>query len=351
MKHSIIPLFIPHSGCPHQCVFCNQVRITGRTTPVTPEEVRNKINLYTTGPGEQKQWEAAFYGGTFTALPPHLIKALLKPASEAMREGRITAIRISTRPDAIDEQILQILLDGGVRTVELGVQSMDQEVLKKSERGHTAEQVCLAVQQLKKAGLSVGLQFMVGLPGEDGASLRRTARRGVRLHPDFIRIYPVLVLEGTALADSWRQGQYSPCTLESALCACAFLKKYYGRHSIPVIRTGLQATEELDRGGSFLAGPYHPAMGELTDQYLFRHAVNHTWKNMKGSPKNIMCHPRDRSKIMGFRGKNWKEWQTRFGGRLQCREEASIQPGMIILKTDQEKKEIFPESEIYCYSR
>ena len=100
-----------------------------------------------------------------------------------------------------------------------------------------------------------------------------------------------------------------------------------------------------------MAGPYHPAMGELTDQYLFRHAVNHTWKNMKGSPKNIMCHPRDRSKIMGFRGKNWKEWQTRFGGRLQCREEASIQPGMIILKTDQEKKEIFPESEIYCYSR
>lgn len=350
MKRSIIPLFIPHLGCPHQCVFCNQVRITGQTTPVTPEDVKRKIDSYINASEEKKQWEAAFYGGTFSALPIPLMKALLRPAAEALQAGKISAIRISTRPDAIHGDVLSVLRRNGVKTVELGVQSLDPAVLKKAERGHTAEQVAEAVKQLREASFSIGLQFMVGLPGEDYASVRKTARAGVRLHPDFIRIYPVLVLKDTVLAAWWKSGQYSPYTLKTAVYLCAFLKKYYGKYSVPVIRTGLQATEELDRGTSFLAGPYQPAMGELTDQYLFRHEISHAWSRMKGTPEKIICHPRDRSKIMGYRRETWESWQAAFGGRLQCREDISMMPGTVLLETDLEKREIVLAIQAYCHS-
>lgn len=331
MKYAIIPLFIPHSGCPHQCVFCDQVRITGTATPVTPEEAEQTIASYRMTSGGDRHWEAAYYGGSFTALPLSVMEALLQPAKEALDTGRIQSIRLSTRPDCIDEARLALLTRMGVSTVELGAQSLDDEVLRLAERGHTARDTAEAVRTLRAAGFRVGLQFMIGLPGESGASLRRTARLGAALHPDFVRLYPVLVLRGTKLQALFEAGTYRPLTVEEAAFRCAFLKRWYEDRGISVIRMGLQATEELDRGTSLLAGPYHPAMGELADQVIVRHAVRRALRNAAGAA-TLICHPRDRSKVMGQRRKNWLRLENEFGP-LQCQESQAVAPGTAVLET------------------
>lgn len=326
MKHSIIPLFIPHYGCPHQCVFCNQVRITGASTPVRPEDVAGIIRQYLDSAREPRDWEAAFYGGSFTALPIDVMEALLQPAAEALREGRIGGIRLSTRPDCISMGILALLKRMGVTTVELGVQSLDPKVLLLAERGHTVDDTKQAVRLLKEAGFSVGLQFMVGLPGEDGGSLRRTARAGAALRPDFIRMYPVLVLRDTKLCRMYERGAYEPLSVREAAFRCAFLKRWYGAHGIPVIRTGLQATEELDRGDALAAGPYHAAMGELTDQVIARHVLHHALRHLHGDRLTITCHPRDRSKFTGYRGETKKWLETKFTSVIY-KEDPTLQVG------------------------
>lgn len=328
MKHSIIPLFIPHYGCPHQCIFCNQVRITGQTTPVTPSDVARIIDNYLASAKEPRFWEAAFYGGSFTALPLDVMEALLRPASEALAAGRIGKIRLSTRPDCISEEILGVLSRMGVSIVELGVQSLSDDVLTLAERGHTAGDAARAVRLLREGGFQVGLQFMTGLPGETMAILRESARKGAALHPDFIRLYPVLVLKDTKLAAMHLEGSYQPLTLGEAVFRCAFLKRWYQRHGIPVIRTGLQATEELDRGDSLLGGPYHPSMGELTDQYIWRHNLRRAVSHFPyGTALQIRCRREDRSKLMGYKKTTWLLLQKWAGPHVEIVEDPSIPRG------------------------
>lgn len=328
MKHSIIPLFIPHYGCPHQCIFCNQVRITGQTTPVTPSDVARIIDSYLASAKEPRFWEAAFYGGSFTALPLDVMEVLLRPASEALAAGRIGKIRLSTRPDCISEEILGVLSRMGVSIVELGVQSLSDDVLRLAERGHTAGDAEEAVRLLRERGFQVGLQFMTGLPGETMAILRASARKGAALRPDFIRLYPVLVLKDTKLAAMHLEGSYRPLTLEEAVFRCAFLKRWYQRHGIPVIRTGLQATEELDRGDSLLGGPYHPSMGELTDQYIWRHEIRRAIRGIPyGTVLQILCRREDRSKLMGYKKSTWRLLGQWIGPHVEIREDPSILPG------------------------
>lgn len=327
MKHSIIPLFIPHYGCSHQCVFCNQTRITGMTTPVTPADVERLIGAYLASGDGARRWEAAFYGGSFTALPMEVMRALLMPAAEALRAGKIQGIRLSTRPDCLSEEILHFLKEMGVGTVELGVQSLDDRVLLAAGRGHTAQDAADGAALLRREGFRVGLQFMAGLPGEDGASLRRTARLGAALSPDFIRIYPVLVLRDTALFRMYETGRYRPLSVGKAAFCCAFLKRWYARHGIPVIRMGLQATDELDRGTSLAAGPYHPSMGELADQIILRYALFRALRGKTG-PFSVVCHPKDRSKLMGCRRETWRALEDRFGN-VSCREDKAAGPGML----------------------
>lgn len=330
MKRAIIPLFIPHWGCPHQCVFCNQVRITGRSTSVTAQDIEKIIREYVPVRDDSRYWEAAFYGGSFTALPVKVMEELLKPAKQALDEGRIRSIRLSTRPDCITPGILRLLKRYGVQTVELGVQSLDPQVLKKAERGHTAEDARQAAALLRQNDFSVGLQFMIGLPGEDWKSMRYTARQGVRLKPDFIRIYPVLVLEGTALGKMYRAGTYRPIRLEEAVCKAAFMKRWYNHHGIGVIRVGLQATDELDTGHSLLAGPYHPAMGEMCDQYIARHVIT-PWIRRAAGPVEIVCSRRDRSKVMGRRRESWIFYEELMQGKgtITCRESTDIAVGTV----------------------
>ena len=270
----MIPFFIPHVGCPYVCTFCNQSRITGQSgiSHLTPEYIQQTIKEYIGSKREDKFWEVAFYGGSFTAIHRDLQHTLLAPAHEMLRQGIIDGIRCSTRPDAVGDEAISLLQSYGVKTVELGVQSMNDGILVDAKRGHTAQEVVDAVERLKQRGMTVGVQLLPGLKGETWETILETAIAVVKLKPDFVRIYPVLVIENTELADQYRSGAYKPLSTEQAITYCAFLKEWFEEHNIEVIRTGLQSSEELDSGNSLISGPYEPAMGELVvnEQYKQR---------------------------------------------------------------------------------
>jgi histone acetyltransferase (RNA polymerase elongator complex component) len=344
MKHAIIPLFIPHYGCPHQCIFCNQVRITGQSTPVKPEDISKEIDEYLASTKENRFWEAAFYGGSFTALPMDVMQSLLTPAKKALDQGRIQAIRLSTRPDCITDEILELLKSYGVSTVELGVQSLSNDVLKTAERGHTAEDAVHAVHLLKKWGFHTGLQFMTGLPGDTWQAMRHTARMGAALQPDFIRIYPVLVLKDTKLARMTAEGSYAPTGMKETIVRASFLKRWYNRHHIQVIRVGLQATEELDSGSSLVGGPYHPAMGELVDQYITLHLLRKELRHME-DPAVIQCSRRDRSKIMGWRKTSWEQMNRMLSGQLSISESDACPAGVVYIENHGQTKTVVIDEE------
>lgn len=272
MKYGMIPFFIPHVGCPHICTFCNQSRITEITNIdyLTPSYIVKTIEEYTAHKNGNKHWEVCFYGGSFSAISPSLQQKLLAPAFEALQNGKINGIRCSTRPDAVDDEALQLLHSYGVSTVELGVQSMNDSVLENAKRGHTSDDVRLAVQQLRNYNMTVGLQILPGLLGDSWHTIIETAIEIAKLEPDFVRIYPVLVIDYTELAEQYKHGIYTPLSVQEGIDYCAFLKTWFEEHGIKVIRTGLQSTDELDRGASLLAGPYEPAMGELV--------INEQWR-------------------------------------------------------------------------
>lgn len=313
MKHYIIPIFIPHYGCTHACVFCNQQKITGRLMPVSAQEITNIIHEHVKRITQVRYIEVAFYGGSFTALPTEVQQELLTPAYQALQYGQIHAIRLSTRPDCITDEIVQNLIDFGVTTIELGVQSLDDKVLEKSARGHTSVDVLKAVSVIKKTQISCGIQIMPGLPGEDWKSLIVTGQGVIRLQPDFVRVYPTLVIAGTQLAAMYENKSYTPLSLSAGVSRAAYLKTMFARHRIPVIRTGLQATEELDKKEIVLAGPYHPAFGEMVDSYLFYLMIAHFAEEVrpeKNSTLLIHHHTRDTSKLRGMSNCNIKKLQS-----------------------------------------
>ena len=261
-RASIIPVFVPHLGCPHACVFCNQRRISGAQKPATAEDVKNSIEQAAAFLPRGGKRQLAFYGGSFTAIPAEEQEALLTAAKEALDRGRIDAIRLSTRPDAIDEAVLARLRRFGVETVELGAQSMDDEVLRLSGRGHTAADVERASELVQAAGFRLILQMMTGLPGSTDEKDVETARKIIALCPDGVRVYPTVIVRDTALCDMWRAGDYREHTVEDAVRVCAEILPLFEAAEIPVIRLGLNPTDELT-GGAAVAGAYHPALGEL----------------------------------------------------------------------------------------
>lgn len=261
-RERILPVFVPHLGCPNDCVFCNQKRISGAQTPADAETVRQAVSmaeeLGITGSGAQ----LAFYGGSFTAIPVCEQESLLGAAKGFLERGIIGSIRLSTRPDAIDGAVLKRLREYGVDTVELGAQSLCEEVLELSGRGHTAEDVENASRQIKEAGFRLILQMMTGLPGDTAERSIETAKRIIALKPDGVRIYPTVIVKDTALYDLWRAGRYEEHTVEDAVEVCAELLPLFEEAGIPVIRLGLNPTDELS-SGSAAGGAYHPALGEL----------------------------------------------------------------------------------------
>ncbi|MBE6948275.1 MAG: radical SAM protein [Ruminococcaceae bacterium] len=261
-KRSIIPVFVPHLGCPNDCVFCNQRRISGTLTPATKETViqavedAERLNL------TSNELELAFYGGSFTAIPGEEQEELLSAAYEFIKKGRLNSIRLSTRPDCIDTETVERLKHFGVSTVELGVQSMCPDVLSASNRGHTAEDAVKAAELIKNTGFTLILQMMTGLPLDTREKSVFTARELSKLKPDGVRIYPTVIIKDTALFDMWCDGMYQEHTVEEAADWCSEIMDVFESENIPVIRLGLNPTDELS-GGAAAGGAYHPAFGEL----------------------------------------------------------------------------------------
>ena len=316
----MIPFFIPHVGCPHVCTFCNQSRITETVGigHLTPEYIASTIKDYVGDSKNDKFWEVCFYGGSFSAIDQKLQKQLLKPAYEALQSGLIDSIRCSTRPDAVSDGQLELLCSLGMKTIELGVQSMDDTVLSLAKRGHTSDDVKLAVHQLRQFRFNVGLQILPGLLGDSWFTIIKTAVEIAKLKPDFVRIYPVLVIEHTELVEQYKSGIYTPLSLERALQYCSFLKTWFESNHITVIRTGLQSTEELDTGHSLLAGPYEPAMGELVSNEQWRQRIEycmneHTEYFGETIKAVVVKYPRSlTSKVRGLKKRNVEYFENMY---------------------------------------
>ncbi len=337
-KQGMIPFFIPHVGCPHACIFCNQHRIAANQSFLpeeegripTQEEIAQTILDYTKDiPKGEKHWEVAFYGGSFTALPMELMLYLLEPATAALRKGLIDGIRCSTRPDGLGKDRLDALQHAGVTTVELGVQSMVEPILKKAERGHTAAAVKQGVQALREYGFFVGLQMMPGLPGETWSSLVETTVELAKLQPDFVRIYPVIVMKDTALGDQYEAGEYTALTLEQGIAYAAFCESYFVSHGIPSIRTGLQPTDYLSTSDAILAGPYHPSFGELVKNerlfYIFCKMIP-VLQEVVGTGDIIIHYPRTLTSIVkGLNKKNVHRLHQLFGPSIHFVEDNRIE--------------------------
>lgn len=304
MRTYHIPIFVPHLGCPHDCAFCNQKHITGRQTVPTGEDVTFQVKqaLATFGAKEYEA-EIGFFGGSFTAVDEALQEELLKAAYPFVVDGSVQGIRVSTRPDAISPAILERLKHYGVRCVELGVQSMNEDVLQKSRRGHSARVVYEAASQIKKAGLQLGLQMMTGLPGDTPETAMDTAQKLIDMAPDCVRIYPTLVIRDTALCTWYRRGNYRPETLEEAVALCARLYRMFATAHIPIIRLGLMATDEICEGGkSVVAGPCHSSFGELVRSEVIRPLLI---PNLSSAGEAVVkIHPKELSIAIGNRGSN-----------------------------------------------
>ncbi|GMR04145.1 MAG: hypothetical protein BMS9Abin23_0034 [Thermodesulfobacteriota bacterium] len=259
----IIPIFIPFGGCANICVFCDQKGITGLNAPPSTTEVRETVKTYLSTWKGRGRREVAFYGGTFTALPLDIQRAYLECVEQYLSNGLIHGLRVSTRPDAVSDDIVSFLKRHSVDTVELGVQSMDDRVLALSGRGHSAGDTVRAVKILKEHGMKVGVQVMPGLPGDDIGSVMDTAWRVARLSPDFIRVYPAVVIKGTVLERMYLDGRYTPWTLDEMVSACKKVSAVFRLSGIRIIRMGLHATGELRE--KIVAGPYHPSFRNLVD--------------------------------------------------------------------------------------
>ena len=316
-KPFIIPVFIPHSGCPHRCAFCNQETITGEKRLISPiETLRADIDRYLRYKGARRTFsQVAFYGGNFLGLSPDRIRFLLETVQPFLQTGRIDSIRFSTRPDTITEDRLNLLKEYPVQTIELGVQSMDDRVLDRVQRGHRAVDTERAVFRLKAGPYEVGLQVMVGLPGEDEASCLFTGKRTAALLPDFVRIYPTVILKNSLLAKWYHEGTYTPLTLKKAVLRSKHLYRIFEEENIPVVRMGLQPTNEMTLGKSILEGPHHPAFGELVYSALFFDKALEAISAMGRLPEKIelKVHPKNVSKMRGHRNNNLKKLSQQFG--------------------------------------
>ncbi|OGO78528.1 MAG: hypothetical protein A2Y23_07365 [Clostridiales bacterium GWB2_37_7] len=300
-RHYIIPIFVSHRGCPHDCVFCNQKKITGHGGDATKEDVKNKIEEYMkTIPSENSVIELAFYGGSFTAIPMDQQQELLEAVQPYIEQGIINNIRISTRPDCIDNYVIVLLKKYKVQIVELGVQSMDAEVLKLSNRGHSAGDVVDAVTLLKQHGFTVGVQVMVGLPGDTMQKSIETVKKLILLKPDIARIYPALVITNTHMEQMYYAGQYKPLTLEAAVEICKKLLILFEKSNIDVIRIGLQPTEDILEGKEVVAGPLHPSMRQLVVSSMYQDMLKYMLKSVSHIKQlEIFVHPHDISDLIG----------------------------------------------------
>lgn len=330
-RRRVIPVFVPHLGCPHRCVFCNQRVIAGAKAVPSAETVRGTIEAALKSLPDGAPFEIAFYGGSFTAVPRSLQDALLGAAAPFVSRQN-ASVRVSTRPDSVDGETARYLKSMGVRTVELGAQSMDDAVLALSGRGHKREDTIRAARAVREAGLELVLQMMTGLPGDTPERAARTARALIALKPDGVRIYPAVVLRGTALEAMWRSGQYAAHTVEDAVKVCAELYEMFEEAGIPVIRLGLQSSETLESDAA--AGAYHPALGELVlSRVLFKRAVDRARGEGIGCARRVTfgVHPSRLPAMVGQRRGNLRALEEALSCRVAVAATDAARPGDVLI--------------------
>lgn len=266
MKHINVALFVPDEGCPHRCSFCNQKTISGKVNRLSVDEIDSAVNIALGNIG-CNEGEIAFFGGSFTAIDREYMLCLLERAYSYVKKGLFKGIRISTRPDCITEDILDILENYGVTAIELGCQSLDDEVLTLNTRGHTEQDVLDASELIKKKGFELGLQMMTGLYGDTDAKAIKTAEKIISINPSTVRIYPTIVLENTRLAELYESGEYAPQTVEEAAELCKSLIAMFEKAGIKIIRVGLHSGGNVQQG--YVAGPYHPAFKEICESKIY----------------------------------------------------------------------------------
>lgn len=328
-RNSIIPVFVPHLGCPNDCVFCNQRRISGHIEPATAQIVKNVIEeaAALTPSGTKRQ--LAFYGGSFTAIPEARQIELFEAAQPYLADGTISSIRLSTRPDAIDGTVLKRLKKYGVTVIELGAQSMCDRVLELSGRGHDSAAVADASRLIKDAGFDLILQMMTGLPGDTDESCIETAKKIIALSPNGVRIYPTVIVRDTVLCDMWRAGTYKEHTVEDAVRVCSKIVPLFNEAGIPIIRMGLNPTEDLS-GGDALAGAYHPALGELVHSRIMLQKARRLLAGVKpGSRVVLGVNRSDVSKMIGQHRCNVHALVSELSLRELKIHEASVKSGEI----------------------
>lgn len=333
-KQYIIPIFVPHLGCPNDCVFCNQKSISGQKHNLTKEEVKKIIDDYlaSINPSESTV-EIAFFGGSFTAIEEKKQEEFLQIAYEYIKKGQVESIRISTRPDAINKKILKMLKKYHVKTIELGVQSANNYILQKSNRGHTFEDVKKASKLIRWNGFKLGHQMMVGLPESTRIDEINTAKALIKLKPKMVRIYPVLVVKNTKLESMLNDGTYEPLSLVQAIEVCKELVRMFDDKNIEIIRIGLQNTDEIsdpsNKISEVVAGPYHPAFRQLVESSMWYDAIVGKIKKLNAKVKEVevTINPIDVNNVIGHKKENVLKLKDTYDVDLIVKQDKSIKQG------------------------
>lgn len=297
MKKGNISIFVPHIGCPNKCSFCNQNTITGHTNAPTPQDIVNAVETALQR-SDEFEFEIGFFGGSFTAIDRDYMISLLEAAKPYVESGAVRGIRCSTRPDCIDDEVLTLLKEYGVTTIELGAQSMDDGVLLKNMRGHTSKDVRNASELIKKYKIDLGIQMMTDLYGSSLKLDRRTAREIIKLKPDMVRIYPTVVLKNTYLARLYKEGKYTCTPLKTTVALCAQLVTMFEEKGIKVIRVGLHASKDIKN--NMLAGGYHDCFGQLVQSRMMANKI----KEYPRGKYDVYVNKKSESTLLGVKKEN-----------------------------------------------
>ena len=318
-KHAIIPIFIPHKGCPNDCIFCNQKKITARQGNISDKDVRNTIETYlsTLENSSVETIELAFFGGSFTGIPMEEQSAFLSIAKEYKDRGRIHKIHMSTRPDYINEEILDNLKRYDADTIELGVQSFVDEILEKSGRGHDSSIVYKSSQLIKDYGFELGIQLMIGLPGDTMETAVYSAKETVRIKPSIARLYPTIVINDTELYNQYKQGLYLPLSQEEAIARTKAMYEIIDDAGINIIRVGLKSSDLINENGEISGNTYHPAFRQLVEGEIARDRIEKELKSMnfdtsKSTKVDIFSNPQTFSVMVGHKGCNRQYFDEKY---------------------------------------
>lgn len=308
IRHCNIPIFIPQKACPHQCIYCNQRYISGQQKAPSSEEVKQTIEKYLSTAEEGTDIQVAFFGGTFTGLDINEQIVYLETVRPYILEGKVQSVRLSTRPDYINREILDLLKQYNVTDIELGAQSLDDEVLEFSERGHSAEDVTKASELIKSYDINLGLQMMIGLPKDTLRKSKYTADMIVSLGADSTRIYPTLVIDRTLLASLYREGIYNPLDIDTAVNWTKEIYKIFMHNGVKVLRVGLHPSRDLINGKGYIAGPFHVSFFELVLTALWKERLEDCI--IIKHVDDIVVNPKDINYVIGYKSANYKWMQS-----------------------------------------